>query len=308
LLIAGLMFGIASGIKWSGLYFLAAFAVYALGSEVLARRRAGIRNWLDGTLLRQGPVTFLLTVPVALGVYVASWAGWFASGQNGAIGAYYRHWIEDGSGQAWTGLLSWVPYDVQNWWHYQAAIYGYHIGEHSGHSYQSNPWTWLFLVRPTSMYWHADGNNAETILGLANPLIWWAGTAAIFFLAFRVVRALVRWVRTTQRPDATIGRDAFILVGFGAGYLPWLLYPGRTMFQFYTIAFEPFMVLALVVAIGTLLGTAADPESRRVAGLRVVGVFLVVCVLLSVFFWPIWTGLEIPRWFMNMHFWFRSWV
>jgi dolichyl-phosphate-mannose-protein mannosyltransferase len=300
LLIAGLTFGVASGVKWSGLYFLAAFAVYALGSEVLARRRAGIRNWLDGTLLRQGPVTFLLTVPVALAVYVASWAGWFASGQNGAIGGYYRHWIEEGSGQAWTGLLSWVPYDIQNWWHYQASIYGYHIGEHSGHSYQSNPWTWLFLVRPTSMYWHADGNNAETILGLANPLIWWAGTAAIVFVIVRLVRGLVQRRRVTT--------EAFILTGLAAGYLPWMLYLGRTVFQFYTIAFEPFLVLALTAAIAWLIGSPRDPESRRVAGLRAVGVFLVLCVALSLFFLPMWTGAEIPRWYMTLHFWFPSWV
>jgi dolichyl-phosphate-mannose--protein O-mannosyl transferase len=313
LLVAGVMFGLASGVKWSGLYFLAAFAVYALGTEVLARRRAGIAGWAGGTVLRQGPVTFLLTVPVALAVYVASWAGWFASGQNGAEGGYYRHWIESGGGTAWTGLLSWVPYDIQNWWHYQASIYGYHVGEHSGHSYAANPWTWLFLVRPTSMYWHANGNSAETILGLANPLIWWAATAAIGFLVFRLVRALVRWVRAGDRravavPDATIARDAFIVLGFGAGYLPWLLYPGRTMFQFYTIAFEPFMLLALTAAIATLLGTARDPEPRRVVGLRVVGVFGVVCVLLSIFFLPIWTGAEIPRWYVNLHFWFTSWV
>ena len=106
----------------------------------------------------------------------------------------------------------------------------------------------------------------------------------------------------------TLVRDGFILVGIAAGYLPWLLYLNRTVFQFYTIAFEPFMILALTAAIATLLGTPADPEPRRVAGLRLVGVFLVVCVLLSVFFLPIWTGAEIPRWFMTMHFWFPSWV
>ena len=25
-------------------------------------------------------------------------------------------------------------------------------------------------------------------------------------------------------------------------------------------------------------------------------------------FLPIWTGAEIPRWFMTLHFWFPSWV
>jgi len=121
---------------------------------------------LEGTLLRQGPITFILTVPVALLVYLASWTGWFATD-----GGYYRHWVEDGGGSAWGGLLAWVPLDFQNWWHYQAAMYGYHVNEHTPHGYQANPLSWLFLVRPTSMYWHENGNNAETILDLANPLI-----------------------------------------------------------------------------------------------------------------------------------------
>ncbi|HEX7835586.1 MAG TPA: phospholipid carrier-dependent glycosyltransferase, partial [Pseudolysinimonas sp.] len=106
LLAAGVAFGLASGVKWSGLYFLAVFALYALGTDVLMRRRAGIRSWLGGTILRQGPVTFVLMVPVAIAVYFAGWIGWFASD-----GGTYRHWIENGGGTAWSGALAWVPVD-----------------------------------------------------------------------------------------------------------------------------------------------------------------------------------------------------
>lgn len=294
LVIAGVAFGLATGVKWSGLYFLAVFALYALGHEALARRGLGIRYWLAGTLLKQGPATFLLTVPVALGVYLVSWSGWFATS-----GGYYRHWIEDGSGQPWTGLLAWVPYDLQNWWHYQATVYGYHIGEHSPHNYQANPLTWLLLVRPTSMYWNADGNSASTILDLANPLIWWAGTAALVYLLVRLIR----------RPGGATARvDAFILTGIAAGYLPWLLYLNRTVFQFYAIAFQPFLILALTAALLRVLGSRGDPQSRRSSGIQLVAVFLGACVVLSLFFWPIWSATEIPRWYMTLHFWFRSWI
>ena len=315
LLAAGVLFGLAAGVKWSGLYFLAVFGLYAVGSEVLLRRRLGIRHWLAGTLLRQGPATFLLMVPVALVVYLASWTGWFVTD-----GGYYRHWIERDGGQPWTGALAWVPYDLQNWWHYQASMYGYHVSENSPHSYAANPLGWLFLVRPTSMYWHANGNNAETILGVANPLIWWAGAAALGFVAFRLGRRLVRaavayargdavWFpESSPRRAAVASRDAFILAGIAAGYLPWLLYLNRTVFNFYTIAFEPYLILALTSAIAVLLGRPADPESRRAGALAGMGALLVVCILLSVFFLPVWTGMEIPRWYMNLHFWFPSWI
>ena len=124
------------------------------------------------------------------------------------------------------------------------------MGENTPHPYQANPLTWLFLIRPTSMYYldHGDG-TAQAILDVANPLIWWGATAALLFLVVRVVRGL----RARARP---VWRDAFILTGIAAGYLPWLLYLGRTVFQFYTIAFEPFMILALTAALGRDRGPA----------------------------------------------------
>ena len=295
LLAAAVAFGLATGVKWSGLYFLAIFGVYVVVGEALLRRRAGIEFWATGGILKQAPVTFLLLVPLAAVTYLASWTGWFVTDAG-----YHRHWIE-GGGEAWTGGLSWVPTAFQNWWHYQSAVYSYHVGETSPHAYQSSPLSWLFLVRPTSMYFQGFSNgDVETILDIANPLIWWASTAAAFFLVARVVLRLRR-----REPVAT---EALILTGLAAGYLPWLLYLHRTVFGFYTIAFEPYLILALTAALGTLLGTAADPESRRRAGIRSVGVFLGVCVVLSVFFLPIWTAMPVPDWFFRSHLWLPTWL
>jgi len=295
LLAAAVAFGLATGVKWSGAYFLAVFGVYVVVSEMLHRRRAGIEFWAIGGLLKQAPVTFLSLVPLAAAVYIASWTGWFVTD-----GGYHRHWIE-GGGEPWTGALSWVPTALQNWWHYQAGVYGYHVGETSPHGYQSNPLTWLFLVRPTSMYWQSlpDG-YVETILDIANPLIWWASTAAVGYLVVRLVLRLRH-----RRP---VGAEALILTGLAAGYLPWMLYLHRTVFSFYTIAFEPYLVLALTAALGVLLGTAADPQSRRTPALVTVGVFLALCVAMSAFFFPLWTAMPIPDWFFRIHLWLPTWL
>ena len=120
---AGVAFGLACAVKWNGVYFLAAFAVYTLVVDALARRRAGITFWASGTLLKQGPVSFLLTVPVAAALFLASWTGWFVTD-----GGYYRHWSEE-AGNAWQGVLAWVPHSLQSFWHYQAAAMAYHVGE-----------------------------------------------------------------------------------------------------------------------------------------------------------------------------------
>lgn len=293
---AALLFGITSGVKWSGVYFLIGFAVYSLITDALARRKLGVALWPVGTILKQGPVTFLLMVPLAAVVYVSSWAGWFLHTTS-----YDRHWAEQ-PGLAWTGILSKVPLSLQSWYHFQAEIYGYNVNLHTPHSYQANPLTWLFLQRPTSMFYKdlGDGSSSQ-ILDLANPLIWWAATAAAFFLLGRVV-----WGAWTKR---SVWREAFILTALAAGYLPWVLfYSTRTVFQFYTIAFEPYLILGLVAVIGILLGRPSDPEQRRVAGIRTVGVFLIACVVLSIFFLPMWTGQPIPLWYTRVHYWFPSWI
>ena len=296
MLAAALMFGITSATKWSGVYFLAGFALYSLVSDVLARRKLGLPLWLSGTLLKQGPVTFLLMVPLAAVTYVASWAGWFLHTTS-----YDRHWSEL-AGNAWSGLLSWVPVSLQSWYHFQAEIYNYNINLHTPHPYQAAPLTWLFLQRPTSMFYENVGNgNSSQILDLANPLIWWAATAAAFFLLGRAVWGA--WKRKA------VWREAFILTALAAGYLPWVLfYSTRTVFQFYTIAFEPYLILGLVAVIGILLGQASDPQRRRVVGLRTVSIFLGLCVLLSIFFLPMWTGEPIPIWYTRLHYWFPSWI
>jgi dolichyl-phosphate-mannose-protein mannosyltransferase len=297
LMAAGLAFGLTSAVKWSGFYFLAAFAIYSVVVDALARRRAGVFFWGSGTLLRQAPVSFLLTVPIAAVAHMSTWISWFTT-DNG----YYRHWAEE-AGNAWTGALSWVPLSVQSWWHYQASVYAYHVGEMRPHSYQANPLTWLFMVRPTSMFYQSSslGENGcdydvcgASITGLANPLIWWAATAAILYLVYRLARYR-EW------------RVGLILMGMAAGYLPWLGYLQRTVFQFYTIAFEPYMILGLVFVIGLILGRKSDPPWRRDQGIRVVAVFLVLATLISVFFWPLWTGMQLDIRWMQAHWWLPTW-
>lgn len=297
LIAAGLSFGLATAVKWNGLYFLAAFAVYTLVVDAVARRRAGVTFWLSGTIFKQAPVSFLLTVPIAAAAYLTTWIGWFTS-DNG----YLRHWAEE-AGHAWTGVLAWLPLTLQSFWHFEVDVYNYHVGESREHGYMANPLSWLFLVRPTSMYYRGSslGENGclanqcgESITGIANPIIWWAATAAIFYLVYRLLRYR-EW------------RVGLILMGMVAGYLPWLMYLHRTVFQFYTIAFEPYLLLGLTFVIGLILGSARDPRWHRQSGIRLVAIFLGIAVLLSVFFWPLWTGMQVSFDYLRAHWWLSSW-
>jgi dolichyl-phosphate-mannose--protein O-mannosyl transferase len=298
LVAAGLAFGLASATKWSGLYFLAAFAIYSLVVDAVARRRAGIAFWASGVVFRQAPVTFLLTVPIAAAAYLASWIGWFRTSDG-----YYRGFA-DVPANAATGAFSWVPHSIQSFWHYQQSVYDFNVNAHAVHSYSANPLGWLFLQRPTAFFYEgaAQGQGGCTLAGgcaryitsIPNPLIWYAAVAAIFYLVYRVIRYR-EW------------RVGLILMGMVAGYLPWLLYTQRTVFQFYSIVFEPYLLLGLVFVIGLILGSRTDPPWRRLRGMRIVAVFLGLAVLVSAFFYPVWIGLQIPTWFSQAHYWLPGW-
>ena len=297
LMTAGLLFGLGSAVKWNGLYYLAGFAIYTLVVDAVARRKVGVTFFGSGTAFKQAPTTFLLMVPIALVAYLVTWTGWFVTD-----GGYYRHWAE-AAGNAWQGALSWVPLSVQSFWHYQAGAYAYHVGEHQPHGYEANPLTWLLMIRPTAMYYLGsdfDQNGCqftrcgESITGLANPIIWWAAVAASVYLIFRLIR-----YREWQ-----VGA---ILTGLAAGYLPWLMYLNRTVFQFYTIVFEPYLILALVFTFGLILGTRTDETWRRLSGIRLLAVVLIFMVLVSAFFYPLWVGMQAPLEFIQLHYWMPTW-
>lgn len=295
---AGAAFGAACAVKWSGIWFLAAFGIYLVAVDALARRRAGVPFWLTGALLKQAPVTFVLLVPVAVAMYVASWTGWLVT-----AGGYFRHWADEAANQA-TGWLAWVPHSLQSLWHYHQSAYTYHLGVHGEHPSEANPLTWLIMFKPTNMFFAStdDGSGGcfadtcwESIIGIGNPLIWWAAAVASVYLVYRLVR-----YREWQ-----VGA---ILLGLAAGYLPWLMYLDRTVFQFYSIVFQPFTMLALTAVIALILGRPADAQWRRLRGIATVAIFLGFVILVSAFYYPLWTAVPVTPEFRQLHFWAPSWT
>ncbi len=307
LIAAGVAFGAASATKWSGVYFLAFFGIYLVASTAL-EQRAALRQiavalgssetgFTWGSQLKQAVAKFVLLVPVASATYIATWTGWLTTS-----GGYDRGWADDPANR-WTGLLSWVPIPLQSLWHYHADAYAFHMGLRTPHAYASSPLIWLLQIRPVSFFYQgaslgqsgcaADGGCSSAITALSNVLLWWAALAAIVFLA----------VIYLKRRDRVAG---LLLLGVAAGYLPWMLYLHRTVFQFYIVAFEPFVVLALAYALA-VLWRQTEPDARA-AAVRTYLIFGVALVAFSAFFTTIWFGTWVPYWYWLAHMWLPSWI
>lgn len=287
LIVAGVAFGAATAVKWSGVYALAVFGLYVVITDALARRRAGVVLWPTDAVFRQGLASFVLSMGPALVTYLASWTGWFLTS-----GGYGRH----ADANPLIAL-----------WKYHEAILSFHVGLATPHPYASPAWQWPLLLRPTAM-WVADkpapcgtDHCIAVISSVPNPLIWYAGVAAAVYLLYHFVRGLV--VRKSVGPRLTIP-----LVGLTATYLPWLLVPNRTIFQFYTVVMVPFLVIALAVALRELAGRRSAPLHRRQAGQRTVVVYLCMVAVVSLFFYPVWTGMSVPYEFWLIHNWLPTWI
>lgn len=292
---AGLCLGLAVGTKWSGLFFLAGFGLLTVLWDLNARRVAGIRGWISGGIIKDGIPAFLSMVPVAGLVYAASWTGWFRSDN-----AYFRRWAESNPSAEW----NWLPDAVRSLAHYHREAYTFHQGLGSDHPYEASAWSWLVLGRPTSFFYETPPQGSpgcavekctSAILSVGNPLVWWGAVISLVVLLF--------W--WAGRRDWRAGA---ILAGVGAGYLPWFLYPERTMFYFYAVSFEPFLILALVYCLGLVLGRASDPPWRRRSGLYLVALFIAAVILLSAFFYPVWTAETIPYDAWKVRMWMPSWI
>jgi len=269
--------GAASAVKWSGLYLLVAFALYAVCSDVLLERRVHRAteterpfNWFSQITLR-GLTTFALTVPLAILTYLSTWTGWLTTS-----GGYFRNWVAPAG--TVSPFLAWVPKPLQALWHYHQEAYSFHVNLHVGHPYAANPLGWLLMLRPTSFFYEGNsfGQNgcdikagcSSAITALGNPAIWWAAAVA-------VILVVIRWIKTRDR------RSGLLLLGLAAGYVPWIIYLNRTTFQFYSIVFLPFTILALVYVLQQQVSSREGFEQVRSKNRTLA--YLTFCFALSMF-------------------------
>jgi dolichyl-phosphate-mannose--protein O-mannosyl transferase len=211
-------------------------------------------------------------------VYITTWFGWF----NSNLG-----WDRDSKSNPFLSLI-----------YYHKEMLAFHTGLTEKHSYQANPWSWIVMGRPTSFYYQSPTgcgakSCAQEVLAIGTPILWWLGAVALLFL---IGVNLHNFAMREFEISSLIP-----LIGIVAGYLPWFFFQKRTVFTFYAIAFEPFIILAIV-----LLAKLAYEYNENSKYLIAIIVFAVAVNFL--YFYPIFTGqlTTYDAWFARM--WWNSWI
>jgi dolichyl-phosphate-mannose--protein O-mannosyl transferase len=178
---------------------------------------------------------------------------------------------------------------------------GFHTGLVEKHAYQANPWSWIVMGRPTSFYYQSpEGcgaeNCAQEVLALGTPFLWWIGTIAVAVIFGFWIRSLAQKL---YEPQLNI-----IVVGITAGYLPWFFFQERTVFSFYAIVFQPFIILAILYCAYIALIHFKNSRNTYIF-IALVGA---VIFLNFIYFLPIFIADVITYEAWRARMWLPSWI
>jgi len=249
---AGFLLGCATAVKWNGAYWIVAFGVMSVIWDICARREAGLRHPVSAVMRRDFfPSLWSLGIVPVL-TYLGSYWAWFsnetgwdrhvAAGGNGVMGAL-RSLVTMTLAMLQTtdGILT--PTDPA-----------------ARHPWESKPWAWPLSGRPV-LYYLAGGEGTtgcgegrtdcvKRILLVGTPMLWWVSLAVLAWALWKAFGRL-DW------------RYAAVLVGYGAGYLPWFTIFDRQMYFFYMTPVAPFLIIGITLVLGDILGGAAPARTRR---------------------------------------------
>jgi dolichyl-phosphate-mannose--protein O-mannosyl transferase len=171
----------------------------------------------------------------------------------------------------------------------QETMFNYHTGIEATHPYSSWWYQWPIMYRPI---WYYSGTASETvkegISAFGNPLVWWVGIPAFFYMVYLTLR----------KKDKTAG---FLAVGYLAQYLPWIGVK-RITFIYHYFPSVPFVVLMIGLSMYRLW--KKQPKLKP----YIIG-YTGAAVFLFLMFYPVLSGYPIPTWYADRFLrWFGSWV
>jgi dolichyl-phosphate-mannose-protein mannosyltransferase len=295
---AGLCLGLAGATKMDAVWYVPGFILLCLAWDIGARRTAGLRNYVRGALVRDGKWLPLTLGVIPLVTYVATWSGWLVTSTG-----YDRNYAQV------NGVNTPVISALYSLYEYHKEMVQFMMTLSTRHPYESQPWDWFVISRPVAFYWQSytdasglhqaasgtTGPYVQEVLAIGNPAIWWVSIPALLF-------CLGWWLtRRDWRAGAAV-------LGLLAGWATWLPWPARTKFFYYALEFEPFIIIAIVLCLGLIIGPATASLRRRAIGATLTGIYVLAVLILFWYFYPILAGkiITYPDWLSHM--WYSGWI
>ena len=271
-LLAGIALGGAIAVKWNGLgYWLSLFLWDALRQRAWHKQGKALRHYLLEGLIYGGLVP-------ALTYSLIWWPHLYLTGE----GLAHVH----------TQLLS---------FHHQLAAVG--------HPACSKWYTWPLLIKPIAYWYETAGTQAYTVNNLGNPALWWLSSAAIALLLIEQILTIATKLRSlaSLRPtplsaDTVSSLNTYLLIGYIANWLPWIVV-GRCTFIYLYMPAAIFSFMWLAWLLSEWL------QSNNGSPSRTIGIVMIGVIILAGAFWlPLSLGTPLSLESLQLRWWLRSWL
>ncbi len=177
-------------------------------------------------------------------------------------------------------------------WRNQNDMLKYHwnLKTDKAHPFSSRWYSWPLNIRPVFLF-QGEGYPPEqlsTLSTMGNPAVWWGAFASV--IALTVIRL---------RKGKLGKRTLFLGIAAASQFVPWVIIQRETFIYHY---FEtiPFLILLTAVLAKYLI-------ERTKHGKTWVIFFMSLCAFLFIVFYPVTTGVVIPRAFSYALRWLPTW-
>lgn len=161
----------------------------------------------------------------------------------------------------------------------QDDMFDYHSKLDSTHPFQSSWFQWPVIYRPMYYYCQTLANGLkEGISAFGNPLVWWAGIPAFFYMVYRII----------GKKDRTA---LFLVFAYLVQYVPWMTVP-RCTFAYHYFPSVPFVAMMLVYVMVRL----AEQDRKW---FKWIIIYLVAAFLLFLLFYPVLSGEPVTESFVR---------
>ncbi|MCJ7829617.1 glycosyltransferase family 39 protein, partial [Patescibacteria group bacterium] len=187
-------------------------------------------------------------------------------------------------------LLSYLPFFLSHhtfsqWWELQRQMWWYHTGLKATHPFTSPWWSWLIMKRPVWLFVEYGQEKIANIYAMGNPLVWWGGLISLPW---------VIWLAIKNRSE----KLGLVIFAYLALFLPWAFSP-RIMFIYHYLPAIPFLCLFLA---WFLLWLARKKEFKPIFI-----TYLLLVVVVFLFFYPHYIGINVSKWWNELYYWLPSW-
>lgn len=162
----------------------------------------------------------------------------------------------------------------------------------STHPYSSRWYEWIIMKRPI---WYYSGTVSdgvkEGISAFGNPLVWWLGIPAFFWLIYNAI----------MKKDK---KCVFLIIAYLTQLVPWIPIE-RLTFIYHYFPCVPFITLMIGYSIKLLYDEAKNKKAVMYGAFVYAGLVIVLFIM----FYPVLSGHPCSTWYAD-HFlkWFDSWV